>query len=155
MKRLIFASENAENGIILYRDSVVDPLRMKNSTYGVFFTTNSDYFVDHPYINFTGDTYRYLLLPSANIWDPAAEFELFKPEGWDKILCLSSDLDRFGLYDECDWELDDHYGITSTDGLGFAGKRFGYDAVVIRNVYYNHGRFDEYIVYNFNVLKPL
>lgn len=156
MKRYIKLSEEVpEGGVILYREGSLDPLRMRNSLMGVFFSTDPAYFVTHPYINFSEDIQRYVLLSTAHVWDPAEDFEIFKPEGWDKILCLKSDLDKFGIWNECDWDLNEKYGITSTDGLGFAGKQLGYDATVIRNVYYHHGKFDEYAVYNPAVIKPL
>ena len=153
MKRYIRA--DTSDGVILYHEGVVDPLRMRNSLMGVFFATRPDYFVQHPYITFTKNIQQYLLLPTARVWDPLTDFELFEPEGWDKIRCLQSDLDRFDIWDECDWELDAKYGITSTDGLGFAGKKLGYDATVIRGVRYRHGTFDEYAVYNPSVIKLL
>ena len=68
---------------------------------------------------------------------------------------LLADLDKFGIEDECDWEVDEGYGITSTDGLAIAGKRLGYDATVIRDIFYHHGYFDEYAVYNPDIIKSI
>ena len=152
MKRYIKSSTH-DREVILYHEGIVDPLRMRNSLMGVFFATAPDYFVEHPYITFQHEIQRYLLLPSANVWNPKADFEMFEPEGWDKIRCLKTDLDKFGVADEGDWKLNNTYGITSTDGLGFAGKRLGYDATIIPGVRYLHGTFDEYAIYNFNVIK--
>lgn len=142
-------------GVIIYHEGVVDTCRMRSSTMGVFFASDQNYFVQHPYINFTKDIKRYILNSTAHVWNPANDFKLFEPEGWDKIYCLKSDLDQFDIWDECDWELDEKYGVTSTDGLGFAGKRLGYDAIVIKNVRYPHGTFDEYVVYNPAVIEPI
>lgn len=152
MKKYIFGSSTE---VVLYHEGPIDPIRMRNSLMGVFFATNPEYFTQHPYINFSKNINQYSLLPNARVWDPATDFKLFEPEGWDKILCLKSDLDRFDIWDECDWEIDEQYGITSTDGLGFAGKRLGYDATIIRNIWYPHGTFDEYAVYNFAVIEPI
>ena len=155
MKRYIKSSEEIpEGGVILYRSGSTDPDTIANSDRGVFFTTGPDYFDNHPYITFKEEFRRYVLLPNARVWDPKSEFEFYEAENWDKIVCRISDLEKFGLEDECDWEIDEGYGITSTDGLAIAGKELGYDATVIRDVWYFHGSYDEYTVYNPAVIQP-
>lgn len=151
MKR--YVKSDTTSGIALYRSGSVDPDVMRNSDRGVFFTTSPEYFINHTKMDFTEDFKQYLLLPNARIWDPSAKFDLFEVDGYDYICCLTSDLEKFGIEDECDWELDEGLGVTSTDGLAIAGKQLGYDATVIRDVWYAHGHFDEYAVYNPNVIK--
>ena len=154
MKRYIRTNSNI-SGTILYRSGSTDPNIIANSTKGVFFVTDPEYFNDHPYMDFDEQYKQYLLLPSARVWEPEKEFEVFEINNWDYISCLLSDLEKFGLYDECDWEIEDGYGVTSTDGLAIAGKKLGYDAMAIHHIYYHHGYFDEYVVYNPAVLREL
>lgn len=156
MKRYIkSAYDDIGDGVILYRIGNTEPSIISTSPMGVFFANKPDYFYNHPKMNFTGDFKRYMLAPNALVWDPAKDFTVFDNDGYDKIYCLLSDLDKFGLEDECDWEVAEGYGITSTDGLAYAGKRLGYDALVIRHIWYQHGYFDEYVVYNPDVIKPI
>lgn len=154
MKKYIKATQ--VDGTILYRSGSVEPSAIANSDRGVFFADSPKYFYKHPYINFEKmEPYkRYMLLPNAKVWEPEKEFEEFVVNSWDYIGCLISDLEKFGLEDECDWEMDEGWGATSTDGLAIAGKELGYDATVIRGVDYHHGYFDEYAIYNPAVIKP-
>jgi len=156
MKRYIRSNGDIpQGGIVLYRVGSTDPNIIANSDRGVFFTTDPDYFDNHPKMTFDEDYKQYLLFPNARVWDPEKDFKVFDNDGYDKIYCLISDLDKFNIYDECDWEIDEGYGITSTDGLAIAGKKLGYDATVVRDIWYHHGRFDEYAVYNPSVIQPL
>lgn len=151
--------EENENGIMLYRVGGID--KMLDSRKGLFFSTNLDYFRNNDNL---GKDYspekarRYRLLPNAKVFDPAKEFEYFDPNSWWDIRCMMSDLNRFGIEDECDFEMDEEYGVTSTDGLALAGKKLGYDATVIRGIprdRWMHNPFDEYAVYNPAVLRRL
>jgi len=162
MKRYIKLSDASDVGITLYRVGPID--YMVSSPVGIFFTPDLSYLDGNPNL---GPDYshtkakKYKLLPTARVWDPAKEFEYYSPDSWSSILCKASDLQRFNIDDECDYEgLNDDYGITSTDGLAFAGKKLGYDATLIREVpwdssTYYHTRYDEYAVYNPAVIKPL
>jgi hypothetical protein len=143
------------NGVILYRSGNTKPSVILNSDRGVFFSTDPAYFVNHSQMDFPEETRKYLLSPTAKVWDPAKEFELYEADSWSNIVCLMTDLEKFGIEDECDYEIEEKYGVTSTDGLAIAGKNLGYDATVIRNIWYRHGAFDEYAVYNPSVIKPL
>ena len=146
-------------GIILYRDGSID--YMEVSPTGVFFTTDLAYLKNNEDMGDFGSAERaetYLLLPQAKVWNPAIEFKYYEPWGWGNIVCTVGDLEKFGIDDECDWEIDEGYGVTSTDGLAWAGKQLGYDATLISDVPRNHGwgeRFDEYAVYNPAVLRRL
>lgn len=153
MKRYIRANTN--NGIIIYRSGSVDPNVIANSDTGVFFANDPGYFHNHNQMTFTEPYKQYLLLPNARVWDPAKEFEVYEAESWGCIFCLMTDLEKFGLSDEYDYEMDEAYGATSTDSLAIAGKELGYDATVIRDVWYAHGYYDEYAVYNPSVIQPL
>lgn len=153
--KYIKSTEDISDGIILYRSGSIAPDIILNSDRGVFFTSDASYFDNHPKMQFDEDFQKYLLLPTARVWDPSAEFDMFEIDGYDKICCLISDLDKFGIDDECDWELDEKLGVTSSDGLAIAGKKLGYDATVIRNIWYHHGTFDEYAVYNPSVIRTL
>ena len=118
---------------------------------------NHFYFeTDLPLVFDLGSTYspnkakRYLLNPKAKIFDPAKLFKVFKPISYDNIQVLVSDLEKYGIEDECDFELDDKFGVTSTDGLALAGKELGYDGTIIRNIprFNEVNGFDEYAIYN-------
>ena len=151
----IYAKSDNSDGVILYRDGEVEGL--ENSRMGVFFTTDLAYLTNnqnlynHSHLN----AKRYLLLPQAKVWDPASEFEYYDAWSWDNIVCTLSDLERFGIEDECDYEMDEGYGVTSTNGLALAGKRLGYDATLISDVCLFGSAYDEYAVYNPAVIKPL
>lgn len=154
MKRYIRGHENiVPDGTILYRSGSIDPAVILNSDRGVFFATSADYFNNHSKMSFTDKVNAYLLLPSANVWDPQADFTVYNSDSYDRIFCLLSDLACFDIEDESDVDMPDGYGITSTDGLAIAGKKLGYDATVIRNIWYHHGYYDEYAVYNPLVLR--
>ena len=149
----IYAKTN--DGVILYRDGEVEGL--ENSPMGVFFTTDLEYLNNNQNLYNHSHTRakRYLLLPQAKIWNPASEFEYYEAWSWDNIVCTTADLEKFGLYDECDYEIDEGYGVTSTTGLAEAGKRLGYDATLISDVCLFGPHYDEYAVYNPMVITPL
>lgn len=157
MKRYVKSSTldiPPNGGTILYRVGDIDT--MSSNSCGVFFATKLSYFNYNEYLGYLAENaHKYLLSPQAKIWDPARDFQVFNIYSWSNIVCLMSDLDKYGIEDECDYEIEDEYGVTSTDGLALAGKKLGYDATVIHGVWYDNEQFDEYAVYNPTVIKPI
>lgn len=148
--------EDDSEGIVIYRIGKID--HMADSKEGLYFTSDPAYFDHNDYfVGYSPDQAEsYVLLPNARVWDPAAEFEYFDPNGWSDIRCMMSDLEKFGIEDECDFEMPEDEGVTSTEGLARAGKKLGYDAAVIRGIPMLRGKtIDEYAIYNPSVLKPL
>ena len=148
--------ESLDKGLILYRVGNIE--QMSDSKLGLFFSTDLNYLKNNHDL---GSTYspnkakRYLLNPKAKIFDPAKLFKVFKPISYDNIQVLVSDLEKYGIEDECDFELDDKFGVTSTDGLALAGKELGYDGTIIRNIprFNEVNGFDEYAIYNPEAIK--
>lgn len=136
---------------MLYRVGSLDGMR--DSPKGLFFTANPSYLEGNMELGprYSATNARaYSLKPGSRVFDPEAEFELYEPYGWDNIRVLTSDLDRFGIEDETDFDMDPKYGTTSTEGLAIAGRKLGYDATVIRGVprRQESAEYDEYAVYN-------
>ena len=134
----------------LGRNSFVD-------TNGVYFASDVDYYDGSETGYKRSDAKCYLLYGNAKLFDPMKMFRTVV-NSWSWITMDISDMERFGIEDETDWEEKDGLGNTSTQGLADAGKRLGYDGTILRDIPNDHGwgkPFTEYALYNSNIAKRL
>lgn len=133
---------------------------IEKSEFGYFFAFDLDYY-DYTDTSYKRkDAKRYLLNMNAKIWDPVKELNL-DVISWSRIDGLTKDFEKYGISDETDWEMDEKYSSTSTDGLASAAKRLGYQAVIIRSVpqcrrpWYNDddSGFDEICIFDTSIIK--
>ena len=90
MKRYIKSNEDIpQGGVILYRDGSLDYMEASNC--GVFFTTDLEYLRDNDMLSGYSpeNAKKYLLLPSAKVWDPAKEFSQYEPNSFSEICSFS------------------------------------------------------------------
>jgi len=144
----------SEGDIILYR---VGDLDFDRAKYGLFFVDDLGYYTSHDQATSykAKDAKRYVLSSEARVWDPVKELGL-EVEYWSKIIGLMSVFKKYGIEDECDYEMDERYGVTSTDGLTIVGHRLGYDAMVVRETAcISPGNYaNEYVVFNKDMISP-
>lgn len=130
----------------------------------IFFTNDLSYY-DHSQTGYEKkDAERYSIeLRGHKVWDPMTELGL-SADTWATVWGKVGDFRRLGIgYDYSDEmdddELPDNWVVyTSTDELAFAGRRLGYDVVVLRDIPGDNGRgpkYDEYAVNDASCVKRL
>lgn len=126
-------------------------------TNGIYFASDLDYYDGSETGYDRNDAKCYLLYGNAKLFDPMKMFST-AVHLWSWITMDISDMERFGIEDETDWEEKEGLGNTSTQGLADAGKRLGYDGTILRDIPNDHGwgkPFTEYALYNSNIAKRL
>lgn len=148
------------DSVVAYRVGDVDQIIDRP----VFFTGDREYY-KHSQTGYDGGSAeRYSIeLKGHKVWDPMAELGL-DAETWATVWGKVGDFRRLGIeYDYSDdmddGELPDDWVVyTSTDELAFAGRRLGYDVVVLRDIPGDFGygpSYDEYAVNDASCLKRL
>lgn len=103
-----------------------------------------------------------LTLDGFKVWNPIEELGL-TPYSWSDIRGPIEVLEENGIYVEMDWddEIDGdgkvyHEASTSTDSLAMAGKRKGYDIIILKDIPVDFGPyFTEYAVCTTKCLKEI
>lgn len=124
--------------------------------YGLFFAFDLDYYSKSD-VSYTADrAVEYLLDLNANIWDPIDELNLDVYE-WHRIDGLTADFEKYGITDECDWEMSEEFSSTSTEGLAKVAKRLGYQAVYLHGMYYSSSgaTIDELAVFDKSIIERI
>lgn len=152
-----------ENGVVLWRvwtdDGKKDspPPESFHSDRGVFFASNPEYFKYQTILGYQNLTsVPYLLKSGVKVFDQLDENSEIGSKAiintWSDIRLPGPIMRKYDIEDECDFEMDGDFGVTSTDGLGIVGRKLGYDATVIKNIPSDHGWdgkvYTEWVVYD-------
>lgn len=143
------------------KDEILIVYRQGNPN-GWFYATNKEYYGEKGNIHFWGSYNEYAFeICKAKVWYVFEELEKemgndFAVIGWDYIQVTQDWLDKQGLIDECDWDLLEKLGVTSTDALAQLGKRKGYDATYFNRLPQPSGEeFDEIAIYNHDLIHKV
>jgi hypothetical protein len=124
---------------------------------GTFFTDSLDYYSQSMtgYKKEEAKTYT-IDLSMAKVFDPMKELSLY-PNTWSDIEGKVEDFEKYNIDYESD-SPDAIWGRTSTDDIAYAVKDLGYDVLILRDIRGDYGTgnpFNEYIIYNTDLLKPV
>lgn len=142
-------SNNINEDLTLYRVGDVKS--------GGFFTDNLDYYSQSMtgYKKEEAKTYT-IDLSMAKVFDPMKELSLY-PNTWSDIEGKVEDFEKYNIDYESDSE-EAIWGRTSTDDIAYATKDLGYDVLILRDIRGDYGTgkpFNEYVIYNTDLLKPV
>jgi hypothetical protein len=143
--------ESKDGYVTVYRVGQVEDFKD-----GLFFAFDLDYYANSD-TSYTADrAVEYLLDLNANIWDPIDELNLDVYE-WHRIDGLTSDFEKYGIKDECDWEMSEEFSSTSTEGLAKVAKRLGYQAVYLHGMHYSSSgtTIDELAVFDKSIIERI
>jgi hypothetical protein len=140
-------SSNINEDLTLYRVGDVGK--------GTFFADNLDYY-DHSMTDYNKkDAKAYSIdLSSAKVFDPMKDLG-WDANTWSDIEGKVKDFEKYNIYYESDEG--DTWGHTSTDDIAYAIQKLGYDVLILRDIRGDNGygpAFNEYVVYNTNLLTP-
>ncbi len=144
--------ESKDGYATVYRVGQVEDFK----TYGLFFAFDLDYYANSD-TSYTADrAVEYLFDLNANIWNPIDELNLDVWE-WSRIDGKTVDFEKYGIRDECDWEMSEEFSSTSTDGLWRAGKKLGYQAVYLHGMHYSSSGtdIDELVVFDKSLIERI
>ena len=145
--------ESKDGYVTVYRVGQVD----NTGEFGIFFTFDTGYYEKSRTGYDKKNAVEYVLDLNSNIWNPIKELNL-QVETWWNIIGLTSDFEKYGIEDEADYDIDEKWSVTSTEGLAYTGKCMGYQAVYLEGIPNDGGwggKFDEIAVFDKSIIERI